>query len=410
MKGVLASPGWDPLPIGWSEFARSASTNTVGFLLTGLLAGMLGRDVRQTRQRIHDREADLQKLEGFSTCVVENIPSGIVTADVEGRISLINDVACGILGVSREESAGRTLGELFPEMEDRVRQGDFRSSRNEIVFRRKDGSGIHLGFSSSPLKVSGGAIIGRIVIFQDLTPVKRMEERVRIADRLAGVGELAAGLAHEIRNPLASIAGSSQMLQEAGNLPPESRTLLDIIERESHRLNGLITEFLQFAGPQSRDARPVDLALLVERVADAVRAGEARDTGVSVDCGGLEALQVEGDPEQLSQVLWNLVRNAIQATPRGGRVAIELHAQERHDERFAVLSVADSGSGIEPAILGKIYNPFFTTKEGGTGLGLAISQRIVNGHRGFLEVRSGRDSGTVFSMFLPLRSEGRADA
>jgi signal transduction histidine kinase len=224
------------------------------------------------------------------------------------------------------------------------------------------------------------------------------------------VGELAAGLAHEIRNPLASIAGASQMLHEAGEMPSESHTLLDIIERESTRLNGLITEFLDFAGPQPRDVRPVDLALLVERVVEAVRAGEARECGVAVECRGGDPLHVDADSEQLSQVLWNLIRNAIQATDRGGRVVIDLFPQVRHGERFAVLSVSDNGSGIEPGVLGKIYNPFFTTKEGGTGLGLAISQRIVNAHRGFLEVRSTPGEGTVFSILLPERAEAAADA
>jgi two-component system sensor histidine kinase PilS (NtrC family) len=404
-QGVIVPPGWESISIEWGEFVRSASTNSIGFMLTGLLAGLLGRDIRQTRQRMVDKDEDIQKLEMFNTCVVENIPSGIVTADIDGRISLINDVACGILGVSRDEVAGKPIESLFVEVDSSSRQGGLGTSRPEISFRRTDGTEIYLGFSSSPLKDSGNAIIGRVVIFQDLTPIKRMEERVRIADRLAGVGELSAGLAHEIRNPLASIAGASQMLHEVGEMPSESHALLDIIERESTRLNGLITEFLDFAGPQSRDLQPVDLGLLSERIVDAVRAGEARESGVSVERRGGGALYVEGDFEQLSQVLWNLVRNAIQATSRGGRVVVDLFPQVRHGERFAVLSVSDTGCGIEPGILGRIYNPFFTTKEGGTGLGLAISQRIVNAHRGFLEVRSMPGDGTVFSMFLPERAE-----
>ncbi|HEY5995994.1 MAG TPA: ATP-binding protein [Candidatus Deferrimicrobiaceae bacterium] len=409
-QGVLVPPGLEPISIEWGAFVRSASTNSIGFMLTGLLAGLLGRDIRQTRQRMFDKDEDIQKLEMFNTCVVENIPSGIVTADIDGRISLINDVACGILGVSRDEVSGKPIESLFVGVDSPLSQSGLRASRSEISFHRADGTEIHLGFSSSPLKDSGNAIIGRVVIFQDLTPIKRMEERVRIADRLAGVGELAAGLAHEIRNPLSSIAGASQMLHEVGELPAESHTLLDIIERESTRLNGLITEFLDFAGPQPRDVRTVNLGLLAERIIDAIRAGEARESGVTVERRGETELQVEGDFEQLSQVLWNLIRNAIQATARGGRIMVDLFPQVRHGERFAVLSVSDTGRGIEPGVLGKIYNPFFTTKEGGTGLGLAISQRIVNAHRGFLEVRSTPGEGTVFSMFLPERAERAPDA
>jgi two-component system sensor histidine kinase PilS (NtrC family) len=303
--------------------------------------------------------------------------------------------------VTRDDVAGKPIESLFTGGDTPVPRDDLRVSRPEMSFRRADGAELFLGFSSSPLKDSGNAVIGRVVIFQDLTPIKRMEERVRIADRLAGVGELAAGLAHEIRNPLASIAGASQMLHEAGGLPPESHTLLDIIEKESTRLNGLITEFLEFAGPMPRDVKPVDLASLVERIAGAVRAGEAREKGIVVERRGDSRLRVEGDAEQLAQVLWNLLRNAIQATPTGGRVTVDLFPQVRHGERFAVLSVSDNGSGIAPGVLGRIYNPFFTTKEGGTGLGLAISQRIVITHRGFLEVRSTQGEGTVFSVLLP---------
>jgi two-component system sensor histidine kinase PilS (NtrC family) len=409
-EGVIHPPGVEPFPIGWGVFIRSVTTNSVGFLLTGFLAGMLGRDISQTRQRILAKEEDLQKLELFNTCVVENIPSGIVTAGIDGRIGMINDVACGILGVSRESVAGKPIETLFGESFASDRRDDNRVSRPEMSYRRADGAELYLGFSASPIKDPANAVIGRVVIFQDLTPIKQMEERVRIADRLAGVGELAAGLAHEIRNPLASIAGASQMLHESGELPPESHTLLDIIGRESGRLNGLITEFLEFAGPVPRDMKPVDLASLSERVADAVRAGEAREKGVSIEARELRSRYVEGDAEQLSQVLWNLLRNAVQATPRGGRVSVDLFPQVRHGERFAVLTVNDTGSGITPSLLGKIYNPFFTTKEGGTGLGLAISQRIVVTHRGFLEVRSVPGEGTVFSVLIPEMPERGDDA
>ncbi len=404
-EGVISPPGLDATTISWGAFARSASTNSIGFLITGLLSGLLGRDIRQTRERILDREEDLQKLELFNTCVVENIPSGIITAGINERISLINDVACGILGVEREDVEGKPIEVLFTGSDAPVRREDLRVLRPEMSFHRADGVELFLGFSSSPLRDSGNSIIGRVVIFQDLTPIKRMEERIRIADRLAGVGELAAGLAHEIRNPLASIAGASQMLHEAGDLPTESHTLLDIIERESTRLNGLISEFLEFAGPMPRDVKAVDLSALVERISGAVRHGEAREKGVTVEMRGNSPQFVDGDSEQLSQVLWNLLRNAIQATPKGGRVTVDIFPQVRHGERFVVLTVSDNGTGIAPGDLGRIYNPFFTTKEGGTGLGLAISQRIVITHRGFLEVRSTQNEGTVFSVLLPERTE-----
>jgi two-component system sensor histidine kinase PilS (NtrC family) len=403
MRGVLVPPGAEDVHLAWSQFLRPTLTNSIGFLMTGVLSGLLGEDIRKTRQRVQAREDDLQKLESFHKQVVDNIPSGILTADMLGRLSLINDTACTILGVRREEVTGVPVEKVLGELEMSDSRGEHRLPRSEISFRRADGAEIFLGFSASPMKDAEGNVIGRVVIFQDLTPVKLMEERVRIADRLAGVGELAAGLAHEIRNPLASIAGSSQMLRETPELQEDARMLLDIIERESTRLNGLITDFLAYTGPSLRNVGPVNLADLIGEVVDAVRAGEAREKGVEVEKMSLRNMFVDGDAEQLKQVLWNLVRNAVQATPPGGFVRLDLFPQLRHAEHYAVTTVSDTGKGIDPAITAKIFNPFFTTKEGGTGLGLAISQRIVQFHKGFIEARSQPGHGSIFSVFLPER-------
>ena len=401
MSGSLIPPGGENPHFGWSQFLRPALTNSIGFMMTGVLSGLLGEEIRKTRARVRERDNVLQKLETFHKHVIDNIPSGILTSDTGGRVNLINEAACNILGVRRDEVAGRPVEDVLAGLDPGGARGESRVPRPELTFRRADGVEMVLGFSASPLRDAEGAVIGRVVIFQDLTPVKQMEERIRIADRLAGVGELAAGLAHEIRNPLASIAGSSQMLRESPDLAGDSAPLLDIIERESTRLNGLISDFLAYTGPSLRNVGIVGLAELVGEVVEAVRAGEAREKGVAVEKVSLKNLFVEGDAEQLKQVLWNLVRNAIQATDRGGQVKLDLFSQVRHGERYAVASVTDTGKGIDSAIIGKIFNPFFTSKEGGTGLGLAISQRIVHFHRGFIEVRSLPDHGSTFSVFLP---------
>ena len=401
MEGVLLPPGAEDTRLGWFQVLRPALTNSAGFLMTGALSGILGEDIRKTRRRILDREEVLLKLETFHKHVIDNIPSGILTTDIAGRVNLINDAACQILEMRKEEVAGKPVEELLAGLGSDGSRGDFRVPRPEIVFRRADGAEIFLGFSSSPLKDAEGRVIGRVIIFQDLTPVKQMEERIRLSDRLAGVGELAAGLAHEIRNPLASIAGSSQMLKESPGVPGDARPLLEIIERESTRLNGLISDFLAYTGPSLKTRGSVRLADIMGEIVEAVRAGEGREKGVDVETMSMSDLCVEGDAEQLKQVIWNLVRNAIQATPGGGKVRLDLLSQVRHGERYAVATVSDTGHGIEPQIMGKIFNPFYTSKEGGTGLGLAISQRIVHVHRGFVEVKSAPGHGSVFSVFLP---------
>jgi two-component system sensor histidine kinase PilS (NtrC family) len=358
-------------------------------------------------EKVRDRDDVIQKLESFHKQVIDNIPSGLLTIDMQGRVNLVNDAACAILGVTREDAVGKPIRQVLTGIEGwEVNEGrdDSRVPRAEILFHRADGAEVYLGFSSSPMRDTEGQSIGRVVIFQDLTPIRQMEERVRIADRLAGVGELAAGLAHEIRNPLASIAGSSQLLRESPTSSGESSTLLDIIGRESQRLNGLITDFLAYTGPSHRNTTRLDVASLLRDVADAARVGEAREKGVAIELAPLKALMVEGDGEQLRQVAWNLVRNAVQAAPAGGKVMIDGFEQFRHGFRYVVAVVTDTGDGIAPGILEKIFNPFFTTKGGGTGLGLSISQRIVHQHKGFIEVRQAPGKGSAFSVFLPASS------
>jgi two-component system sensor histidine kinase PilS (NtrC family) len=416
MRGILLPPGFESTSVSFSQFARSAVTNSTAFLLTGVLSGFLGEEIRKGMEKVRNRDDVIQKLESFHKHVIDNIPSGLLTIDTQGRVNLVNDTACAILGITRQDTVGKPMRQVLAGIEGwEAREGreDSRIPRPEIRFLRADGAEVFLGFSTSPMKDAEGHSIGRVVIFQDLTPIRQMEERVRIADRLAGVGELAAGLAHEIRNPLASIAGSSQLLRESATSSGESATLLDIIGRESQRLNGLITDFLAYTGPSQRNTARLDVATLLREVAEAVRAGEAREKGVAIELAPLPALMVEGDGEQLRQVAWNLVRNAVQAAPAGGKVTIDGFEQIRHGFRYVVAMVVDTGAGIAPGILEKIFNPFFTTKEGGTGLGLSISQRIVHQHKGFIEVRQATGKGSAFSVFLPASSlrngEGNGD-
>jgi two-component system sensor histidine kinase PilS (NtrC family) len=408
MRGTLLPPGFEATFIPFSQFARSAVTHSTAFLLTGILSGFLGEEIRKGKENVRDRDDVIQKLESFHKHVIDNIPSGLLTIDTQGKVNLVNDTACAILGMTREDTVGKPMGQVLAGIEGwegREGRDESRVPRAEIRFLRADGSEVFLGFSTSPMKDTEGRSIGRVVIFQDLTPIRQMEERVRIADRLAGVGELAAGLAHEIRNPLASIAGSSQLLRESAASSGDSATLLDIIGRESQRLNGLITDFLAYTGPSQRNTIRLDAAALLRDVAEAVRAGEAREKSLAVELAPLPALMVEGDGEQLKQVMWNLVRNALQAAPAGGKVMIDGFEQIRHGSRYVVAMISDTGAGIAPGIIEKIFNPFFTTKEGGTGLGLSISQRIVHQHKGFIEVRAAPGKGCVFSVFLPVASE-----
>lgn len=399
--GVVIPPGLEGLPPSPGEIVRPVIVSTVAFLLTGILSGLLGQDVRRVRLQVQAREDDLRKLELFSRCVVENISSGILATGTDGRVTMANGSACAILGMPSARIEGKALHELFPGRGAPHPEGTGRV-RPEFLYLREDGTEVPLGSSSSPLRDPDGAVIGTVMVFQDLTPIRTMEERVRMADRLAALGELAAGFAHEVRNPLASLAGSSQLLQETASIPDDMRPLLDIIGRESRRLDSLISDFLAFSSPIRPDVTTeVDLSALAGEVAEAIRTGEGREKGVRVATAGEEGVLVLGSREQLSQVLWNLARNAVQATPGGKGVTLSVSRQERQGEIFGAVTVADQGAGIDPSVRGRIFSPFFTTKEGGTGLGLAITQRIVHGHQGFIEVASRGGEGASFTVLLP---------
>jgi len=406
MKGIFVLQGFENVAIPLPRFLRSVAIHFAGFFLTGVLSGLLGEDIRKGMERLQVRDDVIRNLEMFHKNVIDNIPSGILTTDLAGTVTLNNNSACLILEKEPEEFVGKPLHEVLGSIdkdEEQLRYEGSSAARPEVRFIRPDGSEIFLGFSSSQMKDPDGEIIGRVVIFQDLSHIKRMEERVRVTDRLAGMGEMAAELAHEIRNPLASIAGSSQLLRESGDVPGDATTLLEIIERESKRLNSLIVEFLSYSKNAVCNVTRVRLTSLLQEVVEAVRSGEGREKTLLIEDRTTKELEVEGDAEQLKQVVWNLLRNAVQSTPPGGRIIVDAFEQFRHGTLYAVLSFIDSGSGIDPQDLSKIFTPFFTTKKEGTGFGLSISQRIVHHHKGFIEARSHIGQGSAFYVFLPIQ-------
>jgi two-component system sensor histidine kinase PilS (NtrC family) len=338
-----------------------------------------------------------------------------------------------ITGCPVPEATGRPLGMLLPSLA--ASSGATR--RLAIRHRRPDGVSIDLGCSFSDL---GGEPGGRVLIFQDLTEVKAAEERTRVTERLAAVGRLSAGIAHEIRNPLASIRGSIEMLAKELSLRDDQGRLMDIVLRETDRLNHLITDFLQFARPAELKRQPVPMGDLLLDTAEAFSRRDGGGAPVEVLVQVPPRLVAEGDPARIRQIVWNLLINARDAMPDGGRLSVSARAvpadtpgdapagdgtpaagaidapgapQEsaaagRIGEEGSGLSgwvelrVEDTGTGIPPDVLPRIFEPFYTTKERGTGLGLATVHRIVESHGGAIEVASEPGRGTVFTVRLPL--------
>lgn len=276
-------------------------------------------------------------------------------------------------------------------------------SRGELLLRGGKGE-IPVGINTSVLRGNQGGVRGVIAVFQDLTEVKKLEEKMRKADRLAAVGQLSANVAHEIRNPLSSIRGSVEVLKGELKLEGEERKLMDLIIKESDRLNGILQDFLSFARPGKGRFKTLDLRDLAKEVAALLRRESVKPQMGTIEAkSGDVPLLVRGDQDQLKQVLLNLGLNGLEALERGGWVRFEAIGSGNGKVRLAV---RDNGRGISPSVREKIFQPFFSTKKGGTGLGLSIAERIVEEHGGQIEVQSQRGKGTTF--FITLEGEGYA--
>ena len=376
--------------------------HTAAFLLVGVLAHRLGRELRRGRQR-------LRELGELHRRIVHHMPSGLLTLDGEGRIASFNYEAERITGHHAEHVVGRDLVWLFPnlislldpdesegEEEAAVRESPPR--RRAFTFVDPEEDSRNLGFSCAALHDDDGEPEGTVVIFQDLTRMVEMEDQLRRSERLASVGQLAAGLAHEIRNPLASLSGSIELLEsELPALGVDGKRLFDIVHRETERLNRLLTEFLHYARPDLCRHEPIELREFFGEFGALLETGTDPGIPLEVDIPG--KLCVLGDPDRLRQAFWNLLLNAAEAEPEGGRV----HARARPlaDGEEVEISIEDHGEGIPNAQKPRIFDPFFTTKPNGTGLGLATVHRIVEAHAGRIQVTSQVGQGTTVRVVLP---------
>jgi two-component system sensor histidine kinase PilS (NtrC family) len=381
------------------------------------LSGFLSRELVRTGVALAERTQDLAHLRTLHQRTVESLKSGLLTTDLEGRVTSFNQEAQRITGLSRTQALGRQLEEVLPGVRAlRSRSGEH-VGRARMEFAGPGGRALHLGVGAYVLRDVSGAADGEVVIFQDVTEVVAMERDLRRSERLAAVGELSASIAHEIRNPLAAISGSIQVLQKGGGEAPR---LMSIVLREVDRLDRLIGDFLQFARPGEPRIEWVGLADLVDEVLEMFEA--SRPANVTVESDLHAGLGVQADPGQLRQVLWNLLLNASQAMPDGGIVKIEAKlgrgrssqdgaSADRMDEEKAVwaeVAVMDQGVGIPQEIVDRVFDPFFTTKTGGTGLGLAIVHRVIAEHHGVVRVGRGRAGfTTAIRLSLP-RAEVRA--
>ncbi len=380
------------------------ATNFAGFYATALLTSFVSEKLRETSIELDANRKNLAQLKVLNENVIASIPSGLLTVAPAGVISFANPAACEILACPAVELVGRPLAdlELFPEEDwERLRDAMVtrRVVRGETEHFRRGGEPVTIGYAVTPLNTLDGQPAGISIIFQDLTDVKRLEEQLRLKDRMAAVGELSAGIAHEIRNPLAAIAGSVQVLKKSDNLTPQEQRLMSIILKESDRLNKSIQDFLQFVRPSERRAIEFDVVASLSETLDLL--------SNSLELGTEHAIEraldppkftIVGDPDQIRQVFWNIARNAIQAMPRGGFLRVSTSLDDGDGIRIVF---ADSGLGMGEREQRALFQPFRTNFPTGTGLGMAISFRIVQEHGGRIDVDSAPDRGTAIAVTLP---------
>ncbi len=396
-RGLIGQPVYlEHAAMPTPRLLLTLAANLSAFLLTAALAGYLADALVGARRQLKRAESELTALSALHESIVHSISSGILTIDSTQHITFINPAGEEICGRTFAQLRGKNLREDFPAFSDALSLGQL--GRGETVFAHADLSERILGYSLAPLVDPGSpARPGFVVVFQDLSNLRRMEESVRRSDRLAAVGQLAAGLAHEIRNPLASMTGSIELLAGAPQLDANDRRLMKIVLRESERLELLVRDFLTFAKPKQVELARLSLSALVGELLEVFHP-TALGAGLTVLREIDEPVFVRGDESLLRQLVWNLLRNAADATPSGGSVRVQV----RTDKTEAHLIVQDSGAGISAADRGRIFEPFFTTKDGGSGLGLSIVQRTIEAHGGRVELESSPGRGSTFIVILPL--------
>jgi len=392
------------------DSARVQSFQTVGlfdiaFLVVGLLSARLAAGQSRSEVRLKAATQSLATLRALHERIVESIRSGVVTTDLQRRIYTFNAAAAEITGYHEADVRGQDASIFFGDLkeiiaESRAAVGAAETNpRFEADCLTADGLRLRLGFTVSPLFSELGDTTGTVITFQDLTRIRALEETSRRQDRLAAIGRMAASIAHEIRNPLAAMRGSIQMLRADMEGESSQTELMEIILRESDRLNRIISDFLNYARPRSIIQSKVDVGELLRRTFTLLRnSAEIDGRQIIKEVVPDAPVLVDADAEQLQQVFWNLARNALQSMPAGGELRATVHAQKDNRLRIAF---ADSGRGMSPQQVEHLFEPFSSTT-GGTGLGLSIVYQIIRDHGGTINVRSREGQGTTITIELPV--------
>ncbi|MDD5223576.1 MAG: ATP-binding protein [bacterium] len=389
------------------EYFFTVGANIAAYFAVAILASSLSEQLRSTEAELEKKKDDLSSLLAVHGKIVESISSGVLTVDASDRILSLNRAGEETLGRKTAEIFNKNLADIFPVLAREIAARDQKkTTRPEVSLPKPDGSLIYLGFSLSALKGEDGEGLGKILIFQDITRVKEMEKEIMRSEKMAAIGELAAGIAHEIRNPLGAISGPLQLLLERQELPEEEIRLMRIILRETERLNRLVTDFLRFARPEKPRFSPLDPVQILDECVEFTSRGKDFPPGIKIEKHYEKPRLIQADPHQLRQLFLNLLINAGEAMPAGG--TLRVWSRNGADRGQLEIGLSDTGMGMNEETQARLFEPFFTTKEKGIGLGLAIVHRIVELHGARIQVESRPGAGAVFTLSFPLSGEDHA--
>lgn len=414
LYGPPGVTGWVPSSgLLEAEALHTFGVHGLALIVVGFMGGTVAEQLKRAGQSLIKTEEGLSRLQAFHENIVQSVSSGLFTTDAAGRITAFNRAAQEATGVSMESAQSRFWWEVFQWQDSRVAGADLGTMplphRFEAEGCRADGSRLVVGMTLSAL-TENGARTGLVGVFKDLTQMRDMEEEMRRREWLATLGEMSAGMAHEIRNPLAALAGAMQMLRKDLTLEETNGRLMDIATREAKRLDAIVTEFLLYARPPALHLKDCDIPALLNETVDLIRHEARNRQALTLTIKPTPPkTMAEVDPDQVKQVVWNLAVNAFDAMPSGGELVIAIGTRTvgsgKKTGQVVEIEFRDTGEGIRKQDLDKIFLPFFTTKRTGSGLGLAAVHRIVDLHGGWIRVESEEGKGSCFTVCLPVSAD-----